>query len=164
MNMRSMEEREAIEAILAKRKIEGSLNQKLKRIYTILKLSVPEDVREYCTFHSNMNNREGNVKMKIHNYRAFLLPYEKNKIQIIYPSDKIDSLADIFSKDRIKELCDFCKFNTFPCYVLYLKLDEVMKFTERHWECYREACRLAAGAKQTKKVVGTVVIDWNRKL
>lgn len=164
MYMRSMEEREAIEAVLAKRKIEGNLSQKLKKIYTVLKLSVPEDVREYCTFHSTINNREGNVKMKIHNYRAFLLPYEKSKIQIIYPASKIQTLSDIFSEERIKELCDFCKFNTFPCYVLYLKLDEVMKFTDDHWECYREACRLAAGAKKTKDVVGSVVIDWNTKL
>lgn len=164
MNVRTMEEAEAIEAVLAKRKISGNLNLKLKKIYTILKLSVPEDIREYCTFHSTINNKEGNVKMKIHNYRAFLLPYEKNKIQIIYPVNKMDTLNYIFTKERIMEMQNFCKFNTFPCYVLYLKLDEIMKFKEEHWECYRDACRLAAEAKITKEVEGTVDVDWNNKI
>ncbi|WP_461206500.1 hypothetical protein [Clostridium sp. DL1XJH146] len=163
MNNRSVTEREAIEAVLAKRKIEGNVNIKLKKVYTALKLSVPEQIRNNCTFHSYLNNREGNIKMKIHNYRAFLLPFEKNTVQLIYPVDKIDTLNDIITQSRIDELTGFCKFSTFPCYVLYLKLDEIMKFTQLHWECYSEACVLAAKAKKTKNVVGSVNVDWDEQ-
>lgn len=160
---RKISEKQAIDEVMHKRKFDDELIKKFLNIYNLLKVNVPREVRPCCSFFYYLNSRDGDLKMKIHNYRAFLLPYENNKVQLIFPKEKILTLRKIYNEKRLRELSDFCLFTTFPCCVLYLKLDEVNKFESEHWSYFSQACRLAYKAKRTKVNDGLIYIEWNRK-
>ncbi|MFD3156624.1 hypothetical protein ACFIJ5_07150 [Haloimpatiens sp. FM7330] len=164
MKAKVLKEYEVMEEMLKQKNINDDLRGKIIKIYNTFKFSVPKSIRNICRFRYYMTKREGYIKMYIYNYRAFLLPYEQNKVQIIYPQDEINTLYSIMSEKRIKQLCNFCKFNTFPCYVLYLTVDEVYKFKKEHWNCFKNACILAAHAPYTKIVKDTVTVNWGKRL
>ncbi|OFI06979.1 hypothetical protein CLOACE_05650 [Clostridium acetireducens DSM 10703] len=164
MNKKVLEEKNAMYSVLKKRRVGEEGREKVLKVYNLLKSSIPKELRKKCNFGYLIDKSQGYIKMKIYNYKTFLLPYNKNQVQIIYPEDKVNTLYGVLKEDRIKEVTSFCKFRDFPCYILYLTLDEVLRFKDENWECFSEACYLQSKAEKVKDVQGTVEINWEEKL
>ncbi len=155
-------ENDALGLVINYYKFEKDDSEKFRLAYELIKMNIPEEIRELCSFRYRAK-KDVDIACNVMNYRLFLLPYRNNIVQLIYPREEVSKLTPILSQDHKKKNKEDWIFKNCDCDILFFTFDEILLLEPIQWELFGIACNRAFNAKKTRVREENIFINWDIK-